>query len=143
MGLFDQIGGGLKAVMGQALGQIEAEALPGVLSQVLSKTDLGSVGGLVAKLQQGGLADQVTSWLGNGSNMPVSADQIRAALENQQVQQIANQLGLPTDQILAFLSQHLPGAVDKMSPKGTIEEAAGAEDLDAEAPSVGEEQSRT
>lgn len=128
MGLFDEIGGGLKGAMGQvvsqALGQIEAGTLPALLSQGLANTEFGSVNGLLAKLQESGLGNQVSSWLGNGSNLPITADQLRAALGNEQVQQIANAIGLPTDKILAVLSEHLPGAVDKMSPSGTLEEPA-------------------
>ena len=130
MGLFDDLGGGLKGalgqMLGQAAGQLEANALPGLLNQVLGNTQLGNVGGLLAKLQEGGLAGQVASWLGNGSNMPVGADQLRAALGSEQVQQIANSLGLPTDKILEVLSEHLPGAIDRMSPNGTLEEPPSA-----------------
>ena len=125
MGLFDQLGSGLRGALGdlagQAMGQLEANA-PALLSQVMGKTDLGSVGGLLAKFQEAGLGDQVTSWLGNGANMSITADQVREALGNEQVQQIANAVGLPTDKILSMMAQYLPGAVDKMSPSGTLEE---------------------
>ncbi len=126
MGLMDDLGSGLKGALGQVLGQaagdIETNALPAVLNQVLGKTDLGSVGGLIAKLQGSGLGSQVASWLGNGSNLPVSAEQLRAALGNEQVKQLADKLGLPTDKILAALSTHLPGAIDQMSPDGKLQE---------------------
>jgi uncharacterized protein YidB (DUF937 family) len=124
MGLLDQLGSGLGGVLGQALGQIEAQALPAVLSKVLGKTDLGDVNGLLQKLQQGGLGNQVSSWLGSGTNLPVSADQLKAALGNEQLQQLAGALGLPVDKILGVLAQHLPAAVDQMSPKGVIEDTA-------------------
>lgn len=119
MGLFDDIASGvLKGVLGQA----ETQALPAILTQVLSRTDFGSVGGLLARLQEGGLDRQVASWLGNGSNLPISADQLRSVLGNQQLQQLARQTGLPIDNLLGTLSQHLPAAVDQMSPNGTLEE---------------------
>jgi uncharacterized protein YidB (DUF937 family) len=126
MGLLDELGSGLKGAMGQVLGQaignVEANALPAVLSQVMGKTDLGSVNGLIAKLQEGGLGSQVASWLGNGANLQIGPEQLRAALGNDQVKQIANAVGLPTDKILSVLSEHLPGAIDKMSPNGTLQE---------------------
>jgi uncharacterized protein YidB (DUF937 family) len=37
------------------------------------------------------------------------------------VQQIARELGLPVDNALQFLAQHLPSAVDQASPNGTIQ----------------------
>ena len=117
MGLFDKLGGSLKDV----LGQVEAAAVPALVSAVLAKTDVGGLQGIVAKLQQGGLNDQVKSWLGNGTNLPISADQLRSALGNQQVQQIAQQAGLPVDEVLKLLSEHLPTAVDRASPNGTLQ----------------------
>ena len=106
---------------GQVKGQLEANA-PAMLSQVLGKTDLGSVGGLLGKLQEAGLGNQVSSWLGNGANLSITPEQVREALGNEQVQKIANSIGLPTDKILEMMSQYLPATVDKMSPNGTLEE---------------------
>jgi uncharacterized protein YidB (DUF937 family) len=117
------------SILGSALkglaGQGGTGALSDILSQVLGKTNLGSVGGLLQQLQQAGLGPQVASWLGNGQNLPVSADQLRSALGDQHLRQLATQLGLPVDQLLGELSQHLPGAVDHMSPNGTLEEQLG------------------
>jgi uncharacterized protein YidB (DUF937 family) len=92
---------------------------------VLSRTDLGSIGGLLQQLQQSGLGPQVASWLGNGENLPISADQLKDALSDQHLRQLATQLGIPVDQLLDQLSQHLPGAIDHMSPNGTLEEQLG------------------
>jgi uncharacterized protein YidB (DUF937 family) len=55
----------------------------------------------------------------------VSVDQIRAALGDERVRQIAASLGIPVDQVLGQLSQHLPAMIDKMSPNGTLEEQLG------------------
>jgi uncharacterized protein YidB (DUF937 family) len=118
----DLIGGVLRGMTGQ---QGDASALPNILSQILRNTDLGSIGGLLDQLQKSGLGPQVTSWLGNGSNLPVSADQLRGALGDERVRQIAASLGIPIDQVLGQLSQHLPATIDKMSPNGTLEEQLG------------------
>ena len=113
------------ALRGLAGGQGGTGPLSDVLSQVLGKTDLGSIGGLLQQLQQSGLGAQVASWLGNGENLPISVDQLKSALGDQRLRQLATQLGLPVDQVLDQLSQHLPGAVDHMSPNGTLEEQLG------------------
>ncbi len=97
---------------------------PGSLSDILASTGFGSLAGIVERLSNGGLQEQVRSWLGNGANLPVSADQIRSALGDEQVQRIAQQLGIPIDRILQILSQYLPAAVDQASPNGKIEEPA-------------------
>jgi len=117
------------SVLGSALrglaGPGGTGALADILSQVFGKTDLGSIGGLLERLQQSGLGPQVASWLGNGENLPISVDQLKRALGDEHLRQLATQLGLPVDQLLDQLSQHLPGAVDQMSPKGTLEEQLG------------------
>ena len=41
---------------------------------------LGGLGGLLDKLQKGGLADAANSWVGPGQNQPVSPGQLGSAL---------------------------------------------------------------
>jgi uncharacterized protein YidB (DUF937 family) len=121
MGIFDNVlGGTLKGV----LGQVEAAAVPALISGVLAKTNLGDLQGLVAQLQQGGLNTQVQSWLGSGANLPVSPDQLQAALGSDQVKQLAAHFGVNVDEALQLLAQHLPTAVDQASPNGELQPAA-------------------
>ena len=117
MGLLDNLGGSL----GGMLGQVTAAAAPGLISAMLAKTNLGDMQGIVNQLQQGGLGDQVKSWLGNGSNLPVTPQQLQAALGDEHVKQIAEHFGVPVDQALKLLSEHLPAAVDQASPDGTLQ----------------------
>jgi uncharacterized protein YidB (DUF937 family) len=117
MGLFDSLGGGLKG----ALGQVEAAAMPALISAVLAKTNLGDLQGMVTQLQQGGLGTQVQSWLGSGQNLPVTPDQLRAALGSEQVQQLAQHFGIDPGAALKLLSEHLPTTVDQASPSGTLQ----------------------
>jgi uncharacterized protein YidB (DUF937 family) len=116
VGLFDELGGSLKG----ALGSAAAAAAPALISAVLAKTKFGDLSGLVNQLQQGGLDAQVKSWLGNGANLPVTADQIKAVLGNEQVKQIAEHFGIPTDAALKYLAEHLPTTVDQASPNGVV-----------------------
>jgi len=94
---------------------------PTAIRTALDNTSLGSLAGIVTQLQQGGLDKQVQSWLGSGQNVPVTVDQLRGALSDQHVQQIARELGPPVDSTLQFLAQHLPAAVDQASLNGTIQ----------------------
>ena len=119
MGLFDNVAGALKGMLG-GTGAADANAMPALISAVLAKTNLGDLNGIVAQLQQGGLGNQVASWLGDGPNLPVSPEQLRAALGNQQVQQLAAHFGLPVDAALKLLSEHLPQTVDQASPNGSL-----------------------
>src|SRR4051794_30905329 len=121
MGLLDSILGSTLGGTG-TMGQQQTQALPSALSQLLGRTDLGSIGGLLALLQQSGLDRQVASWLGNGANMPVDQNQMHRALGDGNLQQMSGAAGIPIDQLLKLLVQGLPGAVDHMSPHGVLRE---------------------
>jgi uncharacterized protein YidB (DUF937 family) len=92
---------------------------PTILSQVLANS--GGLQGVVNKLQQAGLDKQVASWLSNGKNIPVTKEQLRAALNDKDLQQIARSLGVPVDQALDVLAKYLPDAVDQASPNGQLQ----------------------
>jgi len=93
--------------------------VPALINAALAKTNLGNLSGLVNQLQQGGLGPQVQSWLGNGANMSVTPEQLRAALSNDQVRQLAAHFGIPIDQVLNLLvAEHVSTAVDQASPNG-------------------------
>ena len=76
--------------------------------------------GLTQKLSQGGLGDQVQSWLGKGENSPVTSQQITQALGNDHVRQLAGKAGLSPDQMSERLAKDLPQAVDQASPSGQL-----------------------
>jgi uncharacterized protein YidB (DUF937 family) len=124
------LGNALKDVMGEgpAGPQSAPSGIPDVLSQVLGKTDLGSVGGLLHQLEQSGLASQVASWLGNGQNLPISVDQLKNALGEQNLSQLASQFGLPAEEMLKHLANNLPDAIDTLSPKGSLAKDLGPDE---------------
>lgn len=111
MGLFDEIAGAAKgAIFNAAEGGVQA-----VLGQVVHSTTEGGLDGLLGQLKAGGLGEQVASWMGPGHNLPISADQLQAALGNQHIQDIAKSMGLPLDKALEGLAEHLPGLVSGQS----------------------------
>ncbi len=118
MGLFDQLGGSLKGM----LGSIAAAEAPTLIAAALAKTNMGNLQGLVDQLQQGGLGDQVKSWLGNGANLQVTPEQIQSALGSGQLAQLAEKFGVSPDTVSKLLADHLPAAVDQASPDGKIED---------------------
>jgi uncharacterized protein YidB (DUF937 family) len=79
---------------------------------------------IVAKLQQGGLGDQVKSWIGNGQNLPITAEQLQQVLGSDTVKQLAARFNIPVDQLAKVLAQQLPTAVDHASPDGSLPHTA-------------------
>jgi uncharacterized protein YidB (DUF937 family) len=81
---------------------------------------LSGLGGLLDKLQQGGLSNATNSWVGSGQNQPVSANQLSSALGPDVIKTLAQQSGLSADDLSKGLSQVLPGLVDKLTPNGRL-----------------------
>ena len=122
----------LESVLGNLLGGSQGGAsspLGGVLSSVLGGGQTGSagaggmaggLGGLLSQFQQAGLGNIAQSWIGNGSNQPVSPQQLQNVFGENKVQDMANQAGMQKGDFLSQLSQHLPHAVDQMTPGGQV-----------------------
>jgi uncharacterized protein YidB (DUF937 family) len=114
MGLFDELAGAAGALFqGNAASSPVAKSVVQLLSQG------GGLTGLVQTLQQKGLGDVVGSWVGTGANLPISPQQVQAALDGP-VQQLAAQHGLSADAVSKTLSQLLPGLVDHLTPGGQL-----------------------
>jgi uncharacterized protein YidB (DUF937 family) len=107
-----------------ALGQLEAAVVPVVLGEVLGNGGQGGLNAILAKLQQAGFGDQVKSWLGNGQNLPITAEQLQQVLGSDTVRQLAARFNIPVDQLAKVLAQQLPKAVDHASPDGKLPHAA-------------------
>ena len=85
---------------------------------------MGGIGGLVSMFEQAGLGHIAQSWVGNGPNQPVSPDQLQNVLGQGQVQNMASQAGMPPQDFLSQLSQHLPNAVHAATPDGQLPDQA-------------------
>ncbi len=81
---------------------------------------LGGLGGLLDKLQKGGLGNVVNSWVGSGQNQPVTPNQLGPALGPDIIKTLAQRSGLSEEELTKQLSQVLPGAVDKLTPAGRL-----------------------
>jgi uncharacterized protein YidB (DUF937 family) len=122
MGILDSLENS-PAIRG-ALGQLEAAVLPVVLNEVLGQGGQGGLSAIVAKLEQAGFGAQVKSWIGNGQNLPITADQLREALGSDVVKQLAARFNVPIDQLSKVLAEQLPQAVDHASPDGKLPHTA-------------------
>ena len=122
MGILDSLEN--SAAFKGALGQLEAAVVPVVLSEVLGNGSQGGLSAIVAKLQQAGLGDQVKSWIGNGQNLPITAEQLQQVLGSDTVRQLAARFNIPVDQLAKVLAQQPAAAVDQTSPDGKLPHTA-------------------
>jgi uncharacterized protein YidB (DUF937 family) len=118
MGLLDQILSGALGQQQQSGGQGGAMQL---VMQLVNNYP-GGLPGLLQSLTQSGLGQQAQSWVSTGQNMPISPDQIAAALGGGQLQNLARQLGMNQDQAAGGLADLLPQVVDHLTPNGAVQD---------------------
>jgi uncharacterized protein YidB (DUF937 family) len=125
MGLFDSIAGMASSALAGAADNPNAAMLQSVIGALQHHE--GGLGGLLQQLQQGGLGEAVSSWIGSGHNLPVSAEQLQSVLGDERIAALAAKVGISPDQLSEHLSQLLPQVVDKLTPGGQAQ--AGGFDL--------------
>ncbi|MFE3412891.1 YidB family protein [Streptomyces mirabilis] len=119
-------GGGQGGPGGSGAGNILG-ALGGGGGQAAGGSPLG---GLLDMLTKSGLVDQAQSWIGTGENEPVSGEQIAQALPDNTLQEVAAQAGVSPQEAADQIAQHLPQAVDKLTPSAELPQpGASLEDL--------------
>ena len=123
MGLFDTI---VEKITGThaAAGGTEQSGMMEVITGLLTNPETGGIQGLINRFREQGLGEEVSSWIGTGQNLPISGDQIRAVLGNEQVQAIAQKLGLSSSDAANGLASALPEAIDKLTPNGELPEGS-------------------
>jgi uncharacterized protein YidB (DUF937 family) len=112
-----------------ATDQDPAQAVQGV-QQLIDQH--GGVDGLLQKLRDGGLGQQVDTWVSTGSNAPVEPQQLANALGPDTVQQLSASSGLSIQSLLPMLAAFLPLLINHLTPSGQAPkpgEAANQPDL--------------
>ncbi|MGE5385477.1 MAG: YidB family protein [Betaproteobacteria bacterium] len=119
MGLFDSIAGQVAGALG---GGSQGEQ-PGMMQAVMGLINQnGGIQGLIGAFQEKGLGEVVSSWVGTGQNLPISGEQLSSVLGNEQVQAMAQKMGISPEALSSQLSNVLPQVVDQATPDGTIPE---------------------
>ena len=80
----------------------------------------GGIQGIAAQMEKQGLGATVQSWVGNGPNQPISADQVHQVFGSGVLAQMAAKAGMNPQDLAHKISQVLPGAIDKLTPEGRV-----------------------
>lgn len=104
---------------------MESSQVGGIMDKLVGGGDKMDVAGLLGNLQEQGLGDIASSWLGDGANQSISADQLKSALGAEQVTQAAAELGTDANSLLGGLQAALPQLVDKASSGGSLLDSVG------------------
>jgi len=120
--LVSMLSGGQQAAMGSQSNP-QTGGFGGVSSGFGSGSGGGlanGLGGLISAFQQAGLGHVAESWVGNGPNQQVSPQQLSNVFGGERVQNMADQAGMQPSDFLSQLSQHLPNAVNGLTPNGRL-----------------------
>ena len=107
MGLFDGILGGVLGAGAVAL-----------VTKYVNQN--GGLQGVVDQFQKQGLGGIVNSWIGTGENEPVTADQVTQAVGADKIGEMAKEAGVEPKILAGQLAEHLPTAIDKVTPDGKL-----------------------
>ncbi len=80
----------------------------------------GGLSALVQKFQNGGLAETVNSWIGQGQNAPIQPGQLGSVLGQQTISDLARQSGVSEQELLEQLAKALPNIVNHLTPNGRL-----------------------
>jgi uncharacterized protein YidB (DUF937 family) len=139
----DAPGGGLGDILGGLLGGGSARpgsSTSGGLGGLLGGASVGAAlsGGLanlLKGLQNTGQGQAAQSWVGTGPNQPIAPNALATALGDDTLDALTKQTGMTRADLLAGLSQHLPGVVDQLTPQGRLPSDKEAAQLLESAPS--------
>lgn len=101
-------------------GGADVGATMGDLAGAIDET--GGLDGLVSQLRQGGLDDEVDSWVSTGENRPVDPQRLGEALGPETVQRLSNGTGLDIQALLPLLAAFLPQLINMLTPNGQTPE---------------------
>ena len=118
MGLLDSVIGALGQGGGGGGGGGQLDMMNVVAGLLHNDAPGGGLSGLAAKFEQAGLGNLISSWIGSGQNLPISADQLHNVLGSDTIAQIAQQLNLGHGDAAGQLAQMLPQVIDKLTPHG-------------------------
>lgn len=82
----------------------------------------GGLDGIVGRLRQGGLDDEVDSWVSTGENRQVDPQRLGDALGPETVQRLSNRSGLDIQSLLPLLAAFLPQLINMLTPNGRTPE---------------------
>jgi uncharacterized protein YidB (DUF937 family) len=122
-------GGGLGDLLGGPIGSRAAAGGGGSLLVALAPMLAG--GGLqklLGTFHAQGMGGKANSWLSTGENEPLTGDEVRQVVGDDQVREAAKRLGVSEDEAASGLAALIPQIVDKASPDGELMDEQSIDD---------------
>jgi uncharacterized protein YidB (DUF937 family) len=111
----------LSRLGGAALNDLKGTPLDKILNHLMGgQQGASGLEALVEKLRNGGLKEQVESWISTGTNRPVAPQDLERALGEGEADRLASSAGVERPGLFALLSQMLPCVIDGLTPQGRL-----------------------
>lgn len=94
--------------------------LQAALSLVANNGQVGGLHGLAERFDEAGLGNVIHSWISDGPNIAISADELQQVLGERHLEQIAEETGYTEIEVAYRLSNMLPDLIDQLTPDGRI-----------------------
>jgi uncharacterized protein YidB (DUF937 family) len=124
MGLLDNLE---NQAVGNVLGSSSNPLASSLLHMIQNQP--GGLQGMVQSFHDKGMGGLVSSWVSNGPNPPISADQVHQVLGSDQVKALAAKAGINPDTAGAAIAALLPTLVDKLTPNGSVPDHGNVVDM--------------
>lgn len=99
------------------------------ISSLLAANEGGlNLSNILSGMQSGGLASIAASWLGDGDNESISANQVKELLGQDKINEFSSKLGIDQGNALSGLAAALPNVIDKSSSGGSLLDSIGGID---------------
>jgi uncharacterized protein YidB (DUF937 family) len=105
----------IKGNSDDATTELDSEAISNALSNLIGGENGIDLSAFASKLSDSNLGEIVSSWFGDGENMPISLDDIGELLGADKISEFASSLGLSEESAKGALSDALPNLIDKVT----------------------------
>jgi len=86
----------------------------------------GGMGAVLDKFRQKGMTRQAQSWMSTGENQPIDGQAVEQVVGRDELQQMAQRIGVPEEQVAQAFAEIVPEMVDKLTPEGQLPAEADA-----------------
>jgi uncharacterized protein YidB (DUF937 family) len=98
----------------------------------------GGMGAVLDRFRQKGYGSQMQSWVSTGGNAPVDEQAVEQVVGHEELQRMAQRLGVPEHEVAQAFAEVVPEMVDRLTPDGRLAQDAdgvldeGAQELERE-----------
>ena len=106
---------------GGSLSDLLSGGLGGLLGGGTAGTTVSSgLNDLLKQFQEKGHGDVANSWVSNEPNKQILPDTLSKVLSEDQIKTLTQLTGMSHDDLIKSLSEHLPNAVNQLTPEGRL-----------------------